>query len=486
MIYPKKVAGQSGNVLRPTIKLKTFEPVGLYTAKYLHGRYKKRPYSYIMIAMLNSTTGFAAGKSSTNGTSTGRRIHYGIWVLIVGILTVFGSIGLGRFAIGMIIPEMGIALSLTNTQLGLIVSGTFFGYLASTAVSGHLSSLYGPKKVIAGSMFLIVFGMLMASSATGFWMAVAGQLLIGIGTGGSNVPTMGLVTRWYARKFRGTASGLMTVGSGLGFALAGTLVPFLIAFYGADGWRASWFYLGAIVLAIAFLGVLVFRNSPGEAGHEPVGGADVAPDVSRVESLLAASRLNTKALYRSRSLAKLGATYFMYGFSYVIFTTFFAKYLIEEVGFSAARAGGLWSTIGAVSIVSGFLWGMLSDKVGRKQVLFIVYLLQGLALAALSFTKDPGLVVAVSLVYALTLWSVPAIMAATCADYVGGVLAPAAFAIVTLYFGAGQVISPWISGYIVDVTGNFSVPFMVSAAAGFAGAALSLMLSERVDMTAKR
>jgi len=438
-----------------------------------------------MIAMPNSTIGFIAGKSSTNGTLPGRRIHYGIWVLIVGILTVFGSIGLGRFAIGMIIPEMGVALGLTNTQLGLIVSGTFFGYLASTAVSGYLSSLYGPRKVIAGSMFLIVFGMLMASSATGFWMAVAGQLLIGIGTGGSNVPTMGLVTRWYARRFRGTASGLMTVGSGLGFAVAGTLVPFLIAFYGTDGWRAGWFYLGAIVLAIAFLGVLVFRNSPGEAGHEPVGGTDVAPEAGHVESPTA-GRLDTKGLYRSRPLAKLGATYFMYGFSYVMFTTFFAKYLIEEVGFSATRAGGLWSTIGAVSILSGFLWGMLSDKIGRKQVLFMVYLLQGLALAALSATKDPGPVVAVSLVYALTLWSVPAIMAATCADYVGGALAPTAFAIVTLYFGAGQVISPWISGYIVDVTSSFSVPFMVSAAAGFAGAALSLMLSERADMTAQR
>ena len=437
-----------------------------------------------MVAMLNSTTGFNAGKSGTNRTTPGSRIHYGIWVLIVGILTVFGSIGLGRFAIGMIIPEMGIALSLTNTQLGLIVSGTFFGYLASTAVSGHLSTLYGPKKVIASSMFLIVFGMLIASGATGFWVAVAGQLLIGIGTGGSNVPTMGLVTRWYARKFRGTASGLMTVGSGLGFAIAGTLVPFLIAFYGADGWRASWFYLSAIVLAIALLGALVFKNSPGESGHEPVGGTDAAPEAGHVEEPATATWLHTRALYASRPLAKLGATYFMYGFSYVMFTTFFGKYLIEELGFSASRAGGLWSIIGAVSLLSGFLWGMLSDKIGRKQVLFIVYLLQGLALAGLSITKGPAPVVAIALIYALTLWSVPAIMAATCADYVGGMLAPAAFAIVTLYFGAGQVISPWISGYILDLTRGFAVPFMVSAAAAFTGAALSLLLPERAVMTA--
>ncbi|MDI6816991.1 MAG: hypothetical protein QME41_07360 [Actinomycetota bacterium] len=63
---------------------------------------------------------------------------------------------------------------------------------------------------------------------------------------------------------------------------------------------------------------------------------------------------------------------------------------------------------------------------------------------------------------------------------------PVGAAEVTLYFGAGQVISPWISGYIVDVTRSYSVPFMVSAAAGFAGAALSLILSEGADMATKR
>jgi len=431
-----------------------------------------------MILMQNSPDELTA---NANTTSTARRVHYGIWILVAGIFTIFGSIGLGRFAIGMIIPEMGAGLGLTNTQLGIIVSGTFVGYLVSTAVSGELATRFGPRRVIAAAMFLISFGMVIAGIAHGFWPALAGQLLIGTGTGGSNVPAMGLITRWYSKKFRGTASGLMAMGSGLGFALAGTLVPFLVGLYGGAGWRMSWFYLGSLVFMIAVLGAVVFKNTPDEIGIEPIGGIEDIDGATSSSPRKAGKEgsAHWKDIYFSKPLWELGLIYFMFGFSYVIFTTFFAKYLVEEIGFSHSMAGQLWSVVGVVSIASGFLWGLLSDRIGRKSTLFIVYSLQGLCLLTLALVHAPNSIVLASLIYALTLWSIPAIMAATCADYVGGKFAPAAFGMITLFFGAGQAISPWVSGYILDLTHSFAIPFLVSAGAGIVGAILLLALPKR-------
>lgn len=408
-------------------------------------------------------------------------IHYGIWILIAGIFTIFGCIGLGRFAIGMIIPEMGVSLGLSNTQLGIIVSGTFFGYLVSTVASGALATRFGPRRVIALSMLLIAVGMVIAGIASNFWVALAGQLLVGTGTGGSNVPAMGLITRWYAKRLRGTASGLMSAGSGFGFALAGVLIPYLQSLYGNAGWRASWFYLGFLVFAIALLGVTVFRNDPHEKGVDPVGGIeDGASAPAHATQEISKDRpANLKEIYASRPLWELGFTYFMFGFSYVIFTTFFAKYLVEEVGFSHASAGQLWSAVGIVSIVSGFLWGMLSDKIGRKNALFMVYSWQGLCLLALALTHNYGIIASVSILYAITLWSIPAIMSAACGDYVGGVLAPAAFGMVTIFFGIGQVVSPWVSGLIMDITHSFAIPFMLSAGISMVGALFAVLLSKR-------
>ena len=47
-------------------------------------------------------------------------------------------------------------------------------------------------------------------------------------------------------------------------------------------------------------------------------------------------------------------------------------------------AGALWATIGGASIASGFLWGSLSGRLGRKlRPGALVYLLQGLSCAAI-------------------------------------------------------------------------------------------------------
>lgn len=37
-----------------------------------------------------------------------KRLHYGWIVVAAGMLTVFASIGFGRFALGMLLPSMGV------------------------------------------------------------------------------------------------------------------------------------------------------------------------------------------------------------------------------------------------------------------------------------------------------------------------------------------------------------------------------------------
>lgn len=417
--------------------------------------------------------------------SNGRRIHYGIWILILGTLTNFGCIGLGRFAIGMIIPEMSAGLGLTNTQIGIIVSSTFLGYLASTAGSGALATRFGPRKVIASSMVLVSAGMVLAGTTTGFLMALLAQLLIGVGSGGSNVPTFGLIARWYNEKFRGMALGITLTGGGLSFVLAGVFIPYLVGFYGEEGWRASWYYLASMVLLIAVLGAAIFRDEPSEIGMRPVGDSNRNINSSKPARIDEGDQVQWRELYLLRPLRKLGFAYFMFGFSYVIFTTYYAKYLIEEANFTQVFAGQIWLIIGIVSLTSGFTWGYLSDRIGRKNVLFITYSIQGFALMAIAVTKAPFLIITASIIYALTLWSIPSVMSAACADYVGSVLAPAAIGMVTVFFGVGQVMSPWMSGIIKDLTHSFTVPFMISAGASIIGAVLTAFLTNPAESSAR-
>ena len=115
----------------------------------------------------------------------------------------------------------------------------------------------------------------------------------------------------------------------------------------------------------------------------------------------------------------LGFVYFMYGFSYIIYMTFFAAYLIKEMGLSQAQAGGLWALVGGLSIFCGVLWGGISDLLGRKYGSALAYLTLAVAYTVFALVKSPAGFYLSAIIFGLTAWSIPTIMAATAGDYVG-------------------------------------------------------------------
>ena len=55
--------------------------------------------------------------------------HYGWIIVLTGMAVVFSCLGLGRFSLGMLLPSMGISLILNYSQMGLIGTGNFVGYM---------------------------------------------------------------------------------------------------------------------------------------------------------------------------------------------------------------------------------------------------------------------------------------------------------------------------------------------------------------------
>ncbi|MFQ6090374.1 MAG: YbfB/YjiJ family MFS transporter [Candidatus Bipolaricaulia bacterium] len=136
----------------------------------------------------------------------------------------------------------------------------------------------------------------------------------------------------------------------------------------------------------------------------------------------------------------------------------------------------MWALVGFLSIASGFLWGSVSDRLGRKWGLVIVFSLQGLSFLVFALAKSvPGAYLS-TVLFGLTAWSIPAIMAAACGDYLGSRLAPAALGLITLIFGIGQALGPSVAGYIADVTASFTMALLIAAIAAFLGMTGSLLL----------
>jgi MFS family permease len=83
-----------------------------------------------------------------------------------------------------------------------------------------------------------------------------------------------------------------------------------------------------------------------------------------------------------------------------------------------------------------------------------------------------------AVMFGLTAWSIPTIMAAAAGDFVGPRLAPAGLGFITLFFGIGQAVGPALGGYLADTSRTFTVPFLVAAGISFAGTVASLFLKK--------
>lgn len=398
-----------------------------------------------------------------------RGFHYAWIVLIDGVLVVFGALGLARFGYTLVLPSMQAGLGMDNAQAGALATANLIGYLALSVIGGALAVRFGPRLVITLGLAVTAAGMLFTGLAQGFFLVAAMRALTGIGSGAGNVPVMALMASWFGQKRRGMATGIASGGSSLALILLGVVVPAVLSRYGDEGWRICWFIFGAATACVAVAGFITLRNTPSEKGLAPLG------ESAKTSIRKGKSAIRWGDVYRSGIVWHMGLVYTAFGFSYIIYMTFFYKHLIAAGDYSRAEAGSLFMVIGWLSLFCGFIWGVVSDKIGRKWALTIVYLIQAVAYSAFGiWTTTPGFIFSVIL-FGFTAWSIPAIMAAACGDVLGSELAPAALGFITLFFGIGQAAGPSIAGIIADSAGSFTPAFLLAAvvsALGAVGAAL--------------
>ncbi len=409
------------------------------------------------------------------------RLHYGVVVLGLVILVVFSALGLARFGYTSILPAMQEALHLSNTQTGVLQSWNLVGYLVTVAAAGLLAARFGPRVVIGVALVVVAAGMGLTGMIPTFHAACVGRFLAGVGGAGSNVPAMALVSAWFSARRRGLATGAGVAGSSLGLLVTGPLVPAILERGGEQGWRLSWAALSGMTLFVFVLAGLFLRNRPAEMGLRPIGETETEPSARPVAA--GAPALDWRQAYRSRLLWRLAVIYVGFGFSYIIYSTFFVRYLAGEAGFSRAAAGALWAQIGVVSIVSGFLWGSVSDRWGRRAARLWVFGLQGASFLLFGLSREGWGVYGSAGLFALTAWSVPALMAALCGDLFGARLAPAALGLITLVFGLGQAMGTSLAGVIADARGSFAPAFLLAGTAALVlGGGGSLTLQKALGM----
>jgi len=410
------------------------------------------------------------------------KLHYGWVAIFMGLLTTIAAHGFGRMSYTIILPAMKDGLGFNYTQLGLLGTGNFIGYLTMAIIGGFLAAHFGTRIVITAALGLMGITMILTGLAQSFGFAFAMRLLTGLGNGAAYVPAMALGSAWFSIRQRGFATGIVSAGIGAGTLISGLVIPPILSAFGASGWRFSWYILGGAVLLTSGIVYQFVCSNPEEKGLRQVGAEKseaAQTDSSATEKVSAPKWTDTvKGVIKMGSVWYLGVVYFFYGLSYIIYMVFFAAYLVKEIGLSQEWAGGLWALVGGLSIFCGVLWGKISDWIGRSRGAALAYLVLGLSYIIYALIKvDFGFYLS-AILFGLTAWSIPTIMAAAAGDFVGPRLAPAGLGFITLFFGIGQALGPALGGYLADVSGSFTLPFLVAGVISLAGMVLSLYLKK--------
>lgn len=393
-------------------------------------------------------------------------------------LCVLASLGFGRFSFGAVLPFMKEGLSLNYSETGLVASAMFIGYLISAFASGYFVIRFTAKKVIISSLIIIIAGMIVLAGSETHVMAAIGSFVMGVGSGGAYVPALGLIPHWFPAKQKGMAMGIAQSGSGTGMVLSGIMVPAIVSIDLLSGWRLSWYILAISVFMIALINLIFLKGRPERLASntfEPSILNSVDPVKGNNESA------KSDSVYKNKLLWFIGFIYLAWGFSYLIFSTFLVDYLITDVGLNKHLAGQYFAAAGLVSICSGFLWGAISDRIGRILTLFIIYMTQA-GLTLLMGMTDSGIILLTAVViYGLTLWAVPSIVNTSISDYIVPRLVPVAMGFITLFFGLGQYLSPVLTGFLIEATQAYYSAFLLSSSVAFIGGMGCLLLYLRVE-----
>ncbi len=188
---------------------------------------------------------------------------------------------------------------------------------------------------------------------------VAGQFLVGCGAGAAMIPAQNLPMLWFPAAKRGFASGLPTAGVGVGVVLVGIGFPWLLGLEvsGLTGWRLAWLGIGGMLLTTALFAGLWLRESP----------------QAKVRSE------DAREVIRTWRIWHLCLVYLLFGLSYLSYVAFFGIVLSNQRHWLPGASGRAWALGGILSISSGLLWGALSDRIGRRQAIGLVFSVQALS-----------------------------------------------------------------------------------------------------------
>ncbi len=408
---------------------------------------------------------------------------------VLGFMFVLMTITyMDRVCFGTTAGAMSDELGLTNEQLGR--AGSFFvlGYVLFEIPGGFLADRFGARALLTRIVLWWSAFTALTGAAWNLTSLIAIRFLFGCGEAGAFPGCASAVSHWFPARERARAQAVIMFGSRIGFAATSWLA---IALMTRWGWRSVYWIFAVMGIVWAAAWRSWFRNDPAE--HPGVGTAELA--AIRGGRAAAPRRHSTPwaALLAERNVWALSAMYSGYTWGLYFYIQWLPTYLQNERGVELGGVGPVSAAVLLCGAAANLAGGWLSDRLAARVRLRAARRLPAMAglLGAAAFLAPAALLennAAALVCLAMSFGAAESILAVTwaaCLD-IGGSHAGVVSGAMNSFGQIGGALAPWLIGLMVDRSGSWQLPLLLSAAYYALSAGLWLFIDPERPLRAPR
>jgi MFS transporter, OFA family, oxalate/formate antiporter len=366
---------------------------------------------------------------------------------------------------------------------------TFF-VIAQTGlfpINAYLVDRFGPRLVVALASALVGIGWIGAGLANSLLALYLAYGLGGIGAGAVYSATIGIAMKWFPDR-RGLCVGMVAGSYGFGTALTALPIDHMIK---TSGYRSAFIFWGAIQGLVVLIAAQFLRLPP--TGWMPANWEAIKARVQRKVQ-------QSSRDYTPQEMLRSGSFYLLYLMMTLVTASGLMmaaqlKPICVSYGFDRYVLFGGFTVLTLTLLLNQVLngsarpfFGWVSDHLGRYDTMAMVFILEAVAITALTLlVGHPIWFIALSGLMFFAWGDIYSLFPAAIADIFGSKYATTNYGIQYTSKGLGSILAGPCAAWLMVVSGSWLPVFWAAVACNVTAAALAVFwLKPRVARLVKQ
>lgn len=378
--------------------------------------------------------------------------------LLLGMLSLFIVMAIGRFSYTPVLPFMQKATHLSNQDAGLLATINYLGYLIGAMIPTFLIM---KSKVIDLKIYLLIniISVLLMGFTHDFVTWNILRFVAGITSGTVFVLASNVVLESLNKGGKSHLSGFLYSGVGIGIFTSSIFVQL---YTDSKTWASTWIILGVASLVMGSVVIFLMKDI-----KEPINLENKNLNVN-----------NKSEAYTKWFMVFFSIAYLLEGAGYIVTGTFLVA-IVESIPNLKEYAALSWMFVGLAAIPSCILWSILGNKIGFIKAIYLAFILQFIGVILPVFSHHTVSLIISSCLFGGTFLGLTTLFMSR-GQLMSAISGKNLVALLTFIYSLGQVIAPYFAGILIGDTDNYNGA-LIFASSLLVLAIVAIFISQRPD-----